>query len=568
MALLLAFTFPVKAKAAMPLVNEMCGYCTDDNDYATDFELVGSGLESKGSDQYGHKKYEISQMTIDQEIEIHVNLIGGTRFSTIYFNSDHEDIVSVKQNESDPKVYKLKAKKASGDYVVTIKVMVRSPGIEIAAFAEIVINSVVANITGSNASHQGDDFTVEITENPTNRTPNWKSLEEKGGELDYDMTIGGSGVDFKITPTTLNPDITLSNSTAISITQKGDGVWHINANQEAENVKVTIKVDEIEKSFTIKRIKNSTMTGSGNGSSGGGKGSSGNDISALNEQISHLQTINSQLEEKNKQLSKENDSLKEKLKSKEEEYKKQAETIENQRRRIDKYYFEEIDLVYTALIAFGATLLLSILIFVIIYNKKKRSLVNDLDNANYQITTLEERLKNEQTNNIDTNNSKVKVYENENIKLKKELEDARMDLYKLQQQQQTTPPSPAPAPTPAPEPVPTPTPIPVEPEPPLSVFLYADNIIDGCLNKVVNMPDIENTIYELVLDNENASTARVRVYDGARPRILRYPTFLEGCEMQILNSNGTIVDVVKEGVTTKDNNGNWVVTTPPMIEIR
>ena len=552
MALLLAFTFPVKAKAAMPLVNEMCGYCTDDNDYATDFELVGSGLESKESNQYGHKKYEIGQMTIGQEIEIHVHLIGGTKFSNIYFNSDHEDIVSVKQNHSDPKVYNLKANKGSGDYVVTIKVMLESPGIKIAAFAEIVINSVVANKTGSNDSSQGDNFTVEITENPTSKTPNWKSLEEKGGKLDYDMTIGGSGVDFKITQTTLNPEITPSDSTAISITPKGDGVWHIKANQEAQDVKVTIKVDELEKSFTIKKITNSTKTG-------GGKGSSDNDT--LNKQIRHLQT-------KNEQLSKENDSLKEKLKSKEEEYKKQEETIENQRRRIDKYDFEEIDLVYTALIAFGATLLLSILVFVIIHNKKKRSLVNDLYNANYQITTLEERLKNIQTNNIDTNNSKFKVYENEIIKLKKELEDARMDLYKLQQQQQTTPPSPAPAPTPAPEPVPTPTQISVEPEPPLSVFLYADNIIDGCLNKVVNMPDIENTIYELVLDNGNASTARVRVYDGARPRILRYPTFLEGCEMQILNSNGTIVDVVKEGVATKDNNGNWVVTTPPMIEIR
>lgn len=557
MALLLAFTGKVKAKAAMPLVNEMCGYCTDDNDYATDFELVGSGLESKGSNQYGNKKYEISQMTIDQEIEIHVNLIGGTMFSTIYFNSDHEDIVSVKQNESDPKLYKLKANKASGDYVVTINVMLKSPGIEIAAFAEIVINSVVANETGSNTSNQGDDFTVEITENPTSITPNWKSLEEKGGKLDHNMTIGRNGVDFKITPTTLTPEITPSDSTAISITKKGDGVWHIKANQEAQDVKVTIKVGELEKSFTIKEIKKPNNTGSGGGSSG-------TSTDKLNETITELETKNNKLEEEKEQLSKENDSLKEQLTSKEKENNQLKETIERRK----KYDFEEIDLVYTALIAFGATLLLSILVFVIIHNKKKRSLVSDLYNANYQITTLEEMLKNVQTNNIDTNNSKVKVYENENIKLKKELEDARMDLYKLQQQQQTTPPSPAPAPTPAPEPVPTPTQISVEPEPPLSVFLYADNIIDGCLNKVVNMPDIENTIYELVLDNENASTARVRVYDGARPRILRYPTFLEGCEMQILNSNGTIVDVVKEGVATKDNNGNWVVTTPPMIEIR
>ena len=554
MALLLAFTFPVKAKAAMPSGNEIGLYNQSDD---LDFKIISDNVKFLNSDYLGITKlYEIEQMVVGQEITITISPIPRNKqLGKITCSSFQRDVVEVQETSDNPNVFTLKALKESNTNFITIDISVQ---LETNLFrgASIRINKVIS----ASSSGSADGFTLNICENPTSKTPNWKSLEEKGGKLDYDMTIGGSGVDFKITPTTLNPEITPSDSTAISITPKDDGVWHIKANQEAENVKVTIKVDEIEKSFTIKRIKNSTKTGSGNGSSGGGKGSSGNDNSALNEQISDLQT-------KNEQLSKENDSLKEKLKSKEEEYKKQEETIENQRRRIDKYDFEEIDLVYTALIAFGATLLLSILIFVIIYNKKKRSVVNDLYNANYQITTLEERLKNIQTNNIDTNNSKIKVYENEIIKLKKELEDARMDLYKLQQQQ-TTPPSPAPAPTPAPEPVPTPAQISVEPEPPLSVFLYADNIIDGCLNKVVNMPDIENTIYELVLDNENASTARVRVYDGARPRILRYPTFLEGCEMQILNSNGTIVDVVKEGVATKDNNGNWVVTTPPMIEIR
>lgn len=545
MALLLAFTFPVKAKAAMPSGNEIGLYNQSDD---LDFEIIFDNVEFLNSDNFGITKlYKIEQMVVGQEITITILPIPRNKqLGKITCISSQNDVVEVQETSDNPNVFTLKALNESNTNFITIELIIQLETTHYGK-ASIRINKVIS----ASSSGSADGFTLNICENPTSKTPNWKSLEsleKKGGKIDY-MTIGGSGVDFKITPTTLNPEITLSDSTAISITQKGDGVWHIKANQEAQDVKVTIKVNEIEKSFTIKEIKNST------------------NISDLNKQISHLKTKNSQLEEKNKQLSKENDSLKEQLKSKEEENKKQEETIENQRRYINKYDFEEIDLVYTALIAFGATLLLSILIFVIIYNKKKRSLVNDLYNANYQITTLEERLKNIQTNNIDTNNSKVKVYENEIIKLKKELEDARMDLYKLQQQQ-TTPPSPAPAPTPAPEPVPTPAQISVEPEPPLSVFLYADNIIDGCLNKVVNMPDIENTIYELVLDNENASTARVRVYDGARPRILRYPTFLEGCEMQILNSNGTIVDVVKEGVATKDNNGNWVVTTPPMIEIR
>lgn len=551
MALLLAFTFPVKAKAAMPSGNEIGLYNQSDD---LDFEIIFDNVEFLNSDNLGiTKSYIIEQMVVGQEITITISPIPRNKqLSKITCISSQNDVVKVQETPDNPNVFTLKALKESNTKFITIDISVQ---LETNLFREasIRINKVISA-----------GFTLNICENSASKTPNWKSLEEKGGKLDYDMTIGRSGVDFKITPTTLTPEITPSDSTAISITQNGDGVWHITANQEAQDVKVTIKVGELEKSFTIKKIKKPNNTGSGGGSSGGGTGSSGTDSSALNKQISDLQTENSQLEAKNKELSEKNDSLNEQLTSKEKENNQLKETIERRK----KYDFEEIDLVYTALIAFGATLLLSILVFVIIHNKKKRSLVSDLYNASYQITTLEERLKNIQTNNIDTDNSKVKVYENEIIKLKKELEDARMDLYKLQQQQQTTPPSPAPAPTPAPEPVPTPTPIRVEPEPPLSVFLYADNIIDGCLNKVVNMPDIENTIYELVLDNENASTARVRVYDGARPRILRYPTFLEGCEMQILNSNGTIVDVVKEGVATKDNNGNWVVTTPPMIEIR
>lgn len=549
MALLLAFTGTVKAKTAVPSVNEMCVCYTDDNDYVADFELVEldedtdslftlecEGLKLKNTENSDVKTYEIDQMTINQEIIIKVVMSKeDTKIIEIAPTSDNKDVVSVEKEEQE---IKLKANEACDNPVnINIEVSFKISE-EKTVSTRIVIKKVNADNNDGSDITQEDDFTVEITENPTSKTPNWKSLKDKSYKI-QSMTIGSCGVDFKITPTTLNPEITSSDTTAISIKLK-DGVWHIEAKKKAQNVTVTIKVNEKEEKFTIKEIKDSKTKGGGTSSSGGTDSS--DNKSASDKQISQLQ-------QEKKQLPDEKNKLNEQLKRVKNENEKLTKTIE----QLKKYN------VYTALIAFGATLLLSILIFVIIYNKKKRSLVNDLYNANYQITTLEERLKNIQTNNIDTNNSKVKVYENEIIKLKKELEDARMDLYKLQQQQ-TTPPSPAPTPAPVP---------PVKPEPPLSVvFLYADNIIDGCLNKVVNTPDIENTIYELVLDNENAITARVRVYDGARPRILRYPTFLEGCEMQILNSNGTIVDVVKEGVATKDNNGNWVVTTPPMIEIR
>ncbi len=554
MALLLAFTVPVKAKTAVPSVNEMCVCYTDDNDYVADFELVEldegtdtcffalecEGLKLKNTENSDVKTYEIDQMTINQEIIIKVVMSKeDTKIIEIAPTSDNKDVVSVEKEEQE---IKLKANRAC-DNPVNIEVSFKIYE-EKTVSTRIVIKKVNADNNDGSVTTQGGDFTVEITEDPTRQSPIWKSLKDKSYKI-QSMTIGSCGVDFRIKPNSLNPYITSSDETAISIESKTNGVWHITAKKKAQDVEVRIKVNEKEEKFTIKEIKDSKTKGGGTSSSGGTDSS--DNKSASDEQISQLQ-------QEKKQLSDEKDKLNEQLKRVKNENENENEKLTKTIEQLKKYN------VYTALIAFGATLLLSILIFVIIYNKKKRSLVNDLYNANYQITTLEERLKNIQTNNIDTNNSKVKVYENEIIKLKKELEDAKMELYKLQQQQQTIPPSPAPTPAPVP---------PVKPEPPLSVvFLYADNIIDGCLNKVVNTPDIENTIYELVLDNENASTARVRVYDGARPRILRYPTFLEGCEMQILNSSGTIVDVVKEGVATKDNNSNWVVTTPPMIEIR
>lgn len=554
MALLLAFTFPVKAKAAVPYGNEIGLY---NEDGQPDFEIICDNVEFLGNDGFGFRKlYKIEQMVVGQEITITISPIPiNTRLGSIQCFSLQNDVVAVQETPDNPNVFTLKALREYNTNFITITL-----------YVQLVDNS----------SHQASIRINKIVpQGSANPTPpeNYNNVEfyscgyqlkKKQDKLftSTSLTMGGSGWDFYVQANGIRvKNVTFEDSDYVKIAPKetGSDVYHITALKETPN-KITINVlidgKKIDKTITITKVNGS--------STGGGIGSNGDNTEKLKQEITELETKNDQLKIKNEELSKANDSLNEQLKSKEEENIKLTKTIDEQK----KYEYEKIDLVYTALIAFGATLLLSILVFVIIHNKKKRSLVSDLYNANYQITTLEERLKNVQTNNIDTNNSKVKVYENEIIKLKKELEDARMDLYKLQQQQQTTPPSPAPAPTPAPEPVPTPTPIPVEPEPPLSVFLYADNIIDGCLNKVVNMPDIENTIYELVLDNENASTARVRVYDGARPRILRYPTFLEGCEMQILNSNGTIVDVVKEGVATKDNNGNWVVTTPPMIEIR
>jgi hypothetical protein len=96
---------------------------------------------------------------------------------------------------------------------------------------------------------------------------------------------------------------------------------------------------------------------------------------------------------------------------------------------------------------------------------------------------------------------------------------------------------------------------------------YADAIIDGKFNRVKETADENETIFELKLNLAIDTTAKVVVYQGAYRRILANPSFLEGCEKQLIGSNYTSVAMIKEGVAQKDSDGKWCITTTPEVKI-
>jgi len=102
---------------------------------------------------------------------------------------------------------------------------------------------------------------------------------------------------------------------------------------------------------------------------------------------------------------------------------------------------------------------------------------------------------------------------------------------------------------------------PVQPQP---QSLYADAIIDGKLYRVKEQPD-DDTIFELKLNREGDTRAVVTVYVSAYRRVIANPSFLEGCEKQILGT--TTVTMQRDGVATKDGSGKWTITTPPEVKI-
>ncbi|GHT02190.1 hypothetical protein AGMMS49525_05290 [Bacteroidia bacterium] len=85
--------------------------------------------------------------------------------------------------------------------------------------------------------------------------------------------------------------------------------------------------------------------------------------------------------------------------------------------------------------------------------------------------------------------------------------------------------------------------------------LYADAIIDGFLNRVKETPN-EDTIFELHL--QNAQTATFTVYQSAYQRIIANPSFLEGCDKQVLN-NAQKVEIASKGTTQRDADGRWKI---------
>lgn len=98
-----------------------------------------------------------------------------------------------------------------------------------------------------------------------------------------------------------------------------------------------------------------------------------------------------------------------------------------------------------------------------------------------------------------------------------------------------------------------------------STALYADAIIDDYFVKVHETSD-EDSVFVLQLNGEDS--ASFSVCESARQRVLANPSYLEGCEKQILG-NTMQLEIVSKGIAQKNaSNGKWKVINKLNVIIR
>jgi cell division protein FtsB len=189
-------------------------------------------------------------------------------------------------------------------------------------------------------------------------------------------------------------------------------------------------------------------------------------------------------------------------------------------------------------------LVLLVLLFVIKSTAKKKSL-----QTQEQCREAAEKLdtRNKEKNNLENQIGQLSAEKAAWEKEKRDLQDwiTRLQRSPIQQS------SPNPMSSPVIE-KPTPT------------SLYADAIINGKFNRVKEFPN-EDTIFELKLNKADDMRATVTIYEAANRRIIANPSFLEGCEKQILGNSS--VTMLREGVAQKDGSGNWAITTTLEVKI-
>lgn len=88
-----------------------------------------------------------------------------------------------------------------------------------------------------------------------------------------------------------------------------------------------------------------------------------------------------------------------------------------------------------------------------------------------------------------------------------------------------------------------------------SYFLYADNIFDGHFNSISETPN-EDSFFEL--RTQNAQNATFTIYTAAKQRIIANPSFLEGCDKQVL-ANASKLTVETEGSAQLQSDGKWKI---------
>ena len=95
--------------------------------------------------------------------------------------------------------------------------------------------------------------------------------------------------------------------------------------------------------------------------------------------------------------------------------------------------------------------------------------------------------------------------------------------------------------------------------------LFADSIIDDCFVKIREAPNEDSTF---VLHLTGEDSANFSVYKPAYQRVMSNPSFLEGCDRQILG-NTMQLEIASEGKAQRiDSNNKWKVTNKLNIIIR
>ena len=95
--------------------------------------------------------------------------------------------------------------------------------------------------------------------------------------------------------------------------------------------------------------------------------------------------------------------------------------------------------------------------------------------------------------------------------------------------------------------------------------LFADSIVEECLIRVQEVEG-EDSVFELHL--KTPDTAEFVICARANQRIVANPSFIEGCDKQVL-PNATNIEIVAPGAAQKDpSNGKWIVTKKLKVNIR
>lgn len=94
-------------------------------------------------------------------------------------------------------------------------------------------------------------------------------------------------------------------------------------------------------------------------------------------------------------------------------------------------------------------------------------------------------------------------------------------------------------------------------------LLYADSIIDGVFSHVWEREN-DDTVF--VLKQKNETRASITISDRAYKKVLANPSYLDGCDKQVVYCNSVVI--LNEGEAEKGGNGKWKVVSPLKVELR